>query len=72
MNESAPEDKGKEVEAFIDALKDENEEVRGWAAHALGDLNDARAVDPLIDALKDKNKEVRKFAAGSLDKIGDK
>jgi HEAT repeat protein len=40
MNESAPEDKGKEVEAFIDALKDKNKEVRKFAAGSLDKIGD--------------------------------
>lgn len=45
--------------------------VRSEAAHALGEIGDARAVDPLIDALQDEDRRVRERAARALGKIGD-
>ncbi len=57
------------VKGLIKALGYIDVPIRWGAAHALGELGDARAVDPLIAALKDA--EVRKAAAEALGKIGD-
>ncbi len=43
---------------LIEALKDEDEDVRKEAAEALGELEDKRAVVPLIEALKDEDVEM--------------
>lgn len=58
------------VPALIQALKDENEDVRMYAAIALGKIGDARAVETLFQALKDENKDVRGAAARALEKLG--
>lgn len=42
------------VEPLIQALKDEDGEVRCWATETLRQTGDPRAVEPLIEALKDK------------------
>lgn len=42
------------VDPLIQALRDENPEVRNFAAWTLGDLKDPKSVQPLIQALKDK------------------
>lgn len=42
-----------------------------YAAEALGELKDARAVAPLIKALKDSQRLVRDAAAHALGKLGD-
>jgi HEAT repeat protein len=44
--------------------------VRCFAADALGNIGDTRAVEPLIKALGDKNSDVRRCAAKVLDKLG--
>jgi HEAT repeat protein len=59
------------LEPLITTLKDKDENVREYAAQALGELGDARAVEPLIITLKDKDKNVREYAAKALGKIGD-
>ena len=59
------------VVPLIDALEDNNRDVREYAAKALGKIGDIRAVEPLIVALKDNNEFVRKYAAEALGKIGD-
>ena len=61
------------VELLIQALKDEDYQVRGGAAEALREIGDKRAVEPLINVLKaDKNSHVRWGAAVALGEIGDK
>jgi HEAT repeat protein len=57
-------------ERAIKALKDQNANVRGNAAEALGKIGDLQALDPLIDALKDKNTAVRVKAAEALGTVG--
>ena len=42
-----------------------------FAARALGEIKDTRAVEPLIEALKDSDKRVGIFAARALGNIGD-
>jgi len=59
------------VEPHIDALKDEDSDVREGAAEALGEIGDKRAVEPLILALKDEDWIVREGATGALGEIGD-
>ncbi len=59
------------VEPLIAALRDRDEDVRQWAAGALGKIGDARAVEPLSAALKDTVAGVREWAAWALGKIGD-
>ncbi|MFN3699646.1 MAG: HEAT repeat domain-containing protein, partial [Dictyoglomus sp.] len=48
-----------------------DEDVRGAAAKALGEIKDKRAVEPLISALKDEDWYVREAAAYALGEIGD-
>ena len=55
---------------LIAVLKDNNANVRGSAAEALGQIG-AVAVEPLIAVLKDKDVNVRKSAAEALGQIGD-
>ncbi|MDP8254053.1 MAG: HEAT repeat domain-containing protein, partial [Candidatus Kaelpia aquatica] len=47
------------VDPLIEALSDEDHQVREGAAKALGDIGDLRAVDPLIEALSDEDHQVR-------------
>lgn len=56
------------VDPLMQALKDENRDVRRRAAWALGMIGDIRAVDPLTQALKDKDSLVRQTAKKALDK----
>jgi HEAT repeat protein len=60
----------KSVDPLIQALRDENWEVRRNAKEALGKMG-VPAVEPLIRALKDENKGVRGKAAEALGNIGD-
>lgn len=57
------------VAPLIQALKDENSDVRRTAAWTLGKIGDARAVEPLSQALKDENSDVRMVVTWSLNKI---
>jgi len=59
------------LEATIEALCNEDPNVRWEAARALGVTRDPRAVDPLIAALSDRDPDVRRKAALSLTKIRD-
>jgi HEAT repeat protein len=59
------------VEPLIEALADENSEVRRYAANTLGKIKDDRAIVPLIHALRDKNWIVRNWVADALEEIGE-
>jgi HEAT repeat protein len=52
-------------------LKDKDEEVRRYAAKALGNIGPKakEAVPALIEALKDENLDVRYYAQEALNKI---
>jgi HEAT repeat protein len=54
---------------LLEALKDENPNVRRSAAMALRDMNDSRSIKPLIAALMDKNIFVRKDVEEALYKV---
>ncbi len=55
------------VPFLISLLKDEDLQVRWYAASTLGDIEDIRAVEPLIAALKeDKDWRIRQCVAVSL------
>lgn len=56
---------------YINALKNEEDDVRYVAANALGAIGDARAVDSLIVCLEDANPYVRNSAVCALGYIGD-
>ena len=59
------------VAPLIRVLRDSDFAVRWYAAEALGDIRDARAVEPLISLLDDPDDTVRRTAVESLGKIGD-
>jgi HEAT repeat protein len=61
---------GPAVESLIQALKNEDPDVRTEAADALRKIGEP-AVEPLIKALKDENRDVREVAAECLGEIGD-
>ncbi|MBX3081927.1 MAG: TIR domain-containing protein [Anaerolineae bacterium] len=65
------------IPALIEALRNPEEQVRGWATSILGELRDERAVPALIQMLSDigaryegKTAYNRDVAANSLKKIG--
>jgi len=57
--------------ALLEALKDEDPEVRRQALIALGGLGNREAVDDVTKLLKDRNKDVQQTAVQVLGKIGD-
>jgi HEAT repeat protein len=61
------------VEPLIAVLKDKDKDndVRWYAASALGKIGDAKAVEPLIAALKDEDRVIRRIAVMALGEIGD-
>jgi HEAT repeat protein len=59
------------IEPLKKALKDRDDEVPWYAAEALGNMRDERAVDALIGALKDVRSRVRLKALEALIKIGE-
>jgi HEAT repeat protein len=62
-----------EVERLIADLKDRSWQIRWYAASALGEMKEPRAVEPLIGILKnDRNGYVRAMAAWALGKIKDR
>ena len=60
-----------EVGPIIEALKDEDYNVRRNAAEELGEIKDVKEVEPLIEALKDQDLPVRMNATDALGKIRD-
>ncbi len=58
------------VDAMLTDLQDTHWLNRKYAAEALGDLKDLRAVDPLVAALTDEVGDVRQRAYDSLIKLG--
>jgi len=56
--------------SLINALKDENTQVRWRAAETLGKMDDPGAVEALIDALGDEEYMVRCYAQSALVEIG--
>lgn len=58
------------VEPLIELLGNQGEEVRLYAAYALGGLMDRRAVPALTQTLADASSSVRGIAAHSLGQIG--
>ena len=56
--------------SLVALLKDDDPEVRIFAANLLGDIKDRRAVQDLIRATKDTNSNVRVASTEALGKIG--
>lgn len=63
---------GEDVGSIALLLREENSDVRRFAADILGVIGDKRSLPALIDALKDENSNVRSSAANSLGMICDK
>jgi len=57
------------VPPLIEALRDEDSNVRRQAAETLGEIKDPAAVPPLIEALRDKDSDVRAAATRALGRI---
>ena len=62
----SPQDKEAAVEAFRDALKDDDADMRQQAIFALSQLGGPRATEAIVAALRDKDPEVRQKAAWAL------
>ena len=60
------------VPALIESLKDEHRVVRHYAAGALADIQDYRAILPLIDALSHSDSETRSSVQKALVRIAGK
>ncbi|OQA05428.1 MAG: HEAT repeat protein [bacterium ADurb.Bin374] len=54
----------------MDALRDESDWVRIYAAIALGNIGDSRAVVPLLRGLSDRNAEVHRNIGRAFRKLG--
>ena len=59
------------VKPLLKELKDMNDDIRMWAAEALGEIGDAspHVIDALIDALLDSNELVRESAEKAIQKV---
>ncbi len=62
---------GAAVTGLIQALKNEDSNVRERAAEVLGEIGDKRAVEPLAEALQDWDPAVSGAAAEALEGIGE-
>ena len=60
------------VACLKDKSSDKQSPMRQYAADALGEIGDKRAVEPLIACLRDENTWVGQRAAKALGKLGDK
>lgn len=61
-----------DVESIARLLREENGDVRRFAADILGVIGDKCSISSLVTALKDENPNVRSSAANSLGMIGDR
>ena len=61
----------KDIKKLIKALKYEDSNIRMFAAIALGEIGDERAIAPLTQSLKDKEEKARNEVLKALVKIGD-
>jgi HEAT repeat protein len=60
------------LDSLIEALKNDDANIRWEAARALGAMRDPRTVDPLLEALSDPDPDVRRKAALALAKTRDR
>jgi HEAT repeat protein len=58
------------VPALIEALKNQNAQVRGLAARALAHIKDTSAIPALFNALEDESAIVQHWADEGLDNMG--
>ena len=65
-------DKGeKAVDPLINALKNDDQNIREYSATALGEIGDVRAVEPLINLLNDDYDSVKTASIKALETIGE-
>ncbi|NET34194.1 MAG: TIR domain-containing protein, partial [Cyanothece sp. SIO1E1] len=57
------------IPALLQALKDENSDVRRSATEGLGQLRSEAAIPALLQALKDENSDVRRSATEGLEQL---
>ena len=60
------------MEPLIQALQEENDDVRLRAADALGEIGDSRAIEPLVQALRDEDRDVQFEVAEALGMMGER
>lgn len=60
-----------DMEAMTSLLKEEDSDIRRFAADIIGEIGDKQGVPALTEALEDKNPNVRSSAANSLGRIKD-
>ncbi|MBI3965713.1 MAG: HEAT repeat domain-containing protein [Chloroflexi bacterium] len=58
------------VPRLIEALHEEDHDVRAQAAHALGSIKDPRVLEPLLEELHDPDSKVEKEVAAALEQLG--
>jgi len=58
------------VEPLLDALEEDDWQIRLAAARGLGSTGDQRALEPLSRALHDKDSRVREMVARSIEQLG--
>lgn len=58
------------VEPFIKLLKDENSDIRGYAAGCLGNIGNPKTIIHLIQLINDVDGFVRKSTSEALEKLG--
>lgn len=62
--------KKKNVKGLVEALKDEDANIREATAKTLGEIGES-AVEPLMQVLKDKDREIRIYAVKAFGWMGD-
>ncbi len=62
---------GRALPSLFNLIRDDDPEVRLFAANLMGDIGDIKAIPPLIASMKDPDVNVRVASAEALGKIGD-
>lgn len=58
------------VDPLVEALKDKDWNVRNWAAKALGQIGEVRAIQPLVQAAGDQERRIQESAITALGGMG--
>jgi hypothetical protein len=69
--ENLPDGSEMTLEEWFTRLKEGDDTVREWAAKALGERGDPKAIEPLIEAANENNFKVIKAAKEAILKFGD-